>query len=72
MTMLMLKLTAEDHFPVPGGAVTCGLRTWLPRKQRRHDWTSLGLDTRNLGDKGFCDVEIFACWNCGRDKKGKS
>ena len=58
--------------PVAGDAVTCGLRADLPKKQRRHERVSLGMDTRNLGDLGFWDVEIFACMVCGRDAKGSS
>jgi hypothetical protein len=58
--------------PVSGQAVTCGLRADLPKKQRRHEWVSLGMDTRNLGDRGFWDVEVFACMICGRDDKGSS
>jgi hypothetical protein len=54
--------------PVPGGRVKCGLRTDLPTKQRRHDWISLGNDTRNRGSHGFLDCEILACRQCGTDK----
>lgn len=61
-----------DLLPVPGDRITCGLRMDWFRKQRRHTFVSLGMDVRNLGDKGFCDVEIFACVVCGRDQKGKS
>lgn len=55
-------------FPVPGDRVKCGLREDLPRKQRRHAWVSLGQDTRNRGEHGFRDVEIWACAECGADK----
>lgn len=58
--------------PVDGNAVTCGLRTDRPKKQRRHPWVSLGMDTQNLGDKGFWDVELKACIDCGRFDKGSS
>jgi hypothetical protein len=52
--------------PVP---VKCGLRTDLPKKQRRHIWARLGLDTRNAGSEGFKDYEILACMICGSDRK---
>ena len=58
--------------PVAGDAVTCGLRADRPKKQRRHERVSLGMDTRSLGEAGFFDVEIFACMECGRDSKGSS
>lgn len=58
--------------PVPGDTVKCGLRTDLPKKQRRHTWVDLGTDVRNLGEKGFREVQIHACIICGADKKGKS
>ena len=58
-------------FPVPGTTVKCGLRTDVPKINRRHLWASLGVDTRNFGDLGFKDCEIFACVRCGMDKKGK-
>lgn len=57
-------------FPVPGDAVTCGLRTDVPKNCRRHLWASLGIDTRNFGDLGFKDCEISACVRCGMDKEG--
>lgn len=55
-------------FPVPGDRVKCGLRLDLPGKERRHDFVSLGLDTRNCGTAGFLDREILACVRCGTDK----
>ena len=66
------KLSDGPVFPVAGDAVTCGKRTDVPRINRRHLRVSLGMDTRNLGDKGFWDVEIFACVRCGQDCKGSS
>jgi hypothetical protein len=48
--------------------VKCGLRADLPKKERRHDWVPLGLDTRNRGSRGFLDCEISACRACGTDK----
>ena len=54
-------------FPVPGEMITCGLRTDLPRKQRVHDYVSLGPDFKNKGTEGICEVLVFACTVCGRD-----
>jgi hypothetical protein len=56
-------------FPVDGHIVRCGNRKDLPKKQRIHDYVSMGIDTRNLGEIGFRDVDIFACAICGADKK---
>ena len=54
-------------FPVNGDMITCGLRLDLPRKQRVHDYVSLGLDFKNAGEKGIVQVIVFACTICGRD-----
>lgn len=67
----MMDETDDDAtmlFPVPGGRVKCGNRTDLPKKQRRHDWVTLGPDVRNRGSRGFEEVEIRACRECGTDK----
>lgn len=64
--------TAQDEetslFPVPGDRVKCGNRPGLPKRERRHDWVSLGPDTRNRGSHGFADCEVYACQECGTDK----
>ena len=54
-------------FPIQDAPVTCGLRTDLPRKQRVHDYVSLGKDFKNKGIAGICEVIVFACSVCGRD-----
>jgi len=56
-------------FPVWGDMPTCGLLLDLPRKQRRHRWVSLGRDFKNKGTEGICEVEVFACWRCGKDRR---
>jgi hypothetical protein len=71
--MDMLPVAPEAHdaaLPLPGDRVVCGLRFELPKNERGHDWTSLGVDTRHSGEFGeFVDMEIFACMECGRDKQ---
>jgi len=57
-------------FPLPGGLISCGNRKDLPKKQRVHDWVSLGFDTMNKSEKGICEVLVFACTRCGRDWRG--
>jgi hypothetical protein len=57
--------------PVDGGAVTCGNRRDLVKKQRRHHWVYLGLDVDNHGVKGFREVAVFACVLCGKDRRLK-
>ena len=49
----------------PGDAVSCGNRKDLPKKQRRHDWRSMGADICYGGDgfRGLAMVE--ACIRCG-------
>jgi hypothetical protein len=59
----------ELLFPVWGMLPTCGLLTELPRKQRVHHWVSLGLDWKNKGTEGICEVEVFACMRCGKDRR---
>jgi hypothetical protein len=70
--MAALAIAADEEvvaaLPVPADRVKCGLRTDLPKKERRHDWLSLGTDTRNRGSHGFLDCEILACRQCGTDK----
>lgn len=66
------RLSDGPVFPVPGDRVKCGNRTDVPKKQRRHLKAPMGTDTRNLGELGFWDVEIFACVRCGMDIKGSS
>jgi hypothetical protein len=59
-----------DILPVPGDRVVCGMRFELPKSERGHEWTSLGIDTRHSGEFGeFTDMEIFVCLECGRDKQ---
>lgn len=54
-------------FPITDAPVTCGLRTDLPRKQRVHDYVSLGKDFKNQGELGIVEVIVFACSTCGKD-----
>ena len=54
-------------FPVDGDMITCGNRKDLTRKQRVHDYVSLGKDFKNKGIAGICEVIVFACSVCGRD-----
>jgi len=56
-------------FPVEGGMLSCGLRADLPKKQRRHEYVSLGTDWKNKGTEGIIEVEVLACLRCGRDKR---
>jgi hypothetical protein len=53
---------------VPGGTVKCGNRFDLPKRQRVHDYVSLGLDTRNSGPLGYVDGTVLVCVVCGADK----
>ena len=57
------------NFPVEGNPVTCGLRTDLPRKHRRHAWEDLGDDFTNKGEQGIVQVPVQACTACGKDKR---
>lgn len=59
-----------SHFPLAQPApVTCGNRSDLPKKERRHTWASMGRDVRNAGSAGFKEYLIGACVTCGRDEK---
>jgi hypothetical protein len=55
-------------FPVPGWTTKCGLRTWLPKKERIHNYVELGRDVRNGADRGFIEGTVYACQVCGMDK----
>jgi hypothetical protein len=55
--------------PVPGDRVSCGNRTDLPRKLRRHAWAPMGPDVSNHGEHGIVQVEVQACLVCGKDKR---
>lgn len=65
----MLTDVIIRHFPVPGTEITCGSRTWLYRRLRVHLWVPLGFDTANKGTEGICEVLVYACWTCGKDKR---
>jgi hypothetical protein len=54
-------------FPIQDAPVTCGNRKDLPRKQRVHDYVSLGIDVKNKGTLGIVEVIVFACSICGKD-----
>jgi hypothetical protein len=58
-------------FPLDNPSIPCGLRTDLPKKQRVHHYIPMGRDIRNGGEKGFIELEIYACEKCGHDKAKK-
>ena len=64
---MMLFDIAGGDLP-PGDTVKCGNRTDLRKAQRRHDYQLLGPDSRNGGDRGFVDGNVYACGRCGADK----
>lgn len=55
------------HFPVRGWTTKCGLRTWLPKKERRHVYEPAGRDVRNKGDHGYVKCDVRVCTRCGHD-----
>jgi len=64
----MEPLDPNFKFPA-GGTVKCGLRTWLPKRERRHEWRDAGLDWRyniTTGAIRLCKVKI--CIECGKDE----
>jgi hypothetical protein len=68
-----MDVKAEDLFPVAAPpAVKCGLRTDLPKAQRRHQRVYLGTDPRHAGDGGFEQLHIYACAVCGQDKQTRT
>lgn len=56
------------HFPVSGWRTKCGLRTWLIKKERVHEWAVLGTDVRNYEAYGAIHGTVYACVRCGTDK----
>jgi hypothetical protein len=62
-----------DWFPLADPpAITCGNRTDLFKKQRRHVWVCLGWDARHMGDGSFQDCWVRACARCGRDQYSRT
>lgn len=59
-----------ELLPVDPAAVTCGLRTDLPRRERVHRYAELGYDVRHAGDGGRRMTRIRACVRCGHDRQG--
>lgn len=68
--MEMTDAEVEKHFPVGGWRTKCGNRTWVPKKERVHDYVLLGnSEIRNSGTaRGFIFGHQFACAKCGADK----
>lgn len=65
----MTDAEVEKHFPVQGWRLKCGLRTDLPKKERVHDYASLGPEQRNSGTaRGYIHGTVYACARCGMDR----
>lgn len=59
----------DPHFRFPpAGVITCGLRTWLPKRLRRHDWRDAGQDIRHQFDGTFALATVKICIACGKDE----
>ena len=54
-------------FPVRGWLMKCGLRHWLPKKERRHIYEPAGRDVRNKGERGYVECDVRVCTRCGFD-----
>jgi len=63
-----------DEVPLDGEGrpVSCGNRTDLPKRERRHDPRYLGTDMRHANDGGIEELHIYACAVCGRDKQTRT
>jgi hypothetical protein len=60
-------LDPEWIFP-SSEAITCGLRTYLPRRLRRHDYRYAGTDVRHqFRDGAYADCHVAICIACGHD-----
>jgi hypothetical protein len=64
-------MTDWTIFPLDNPSISCGLRTDLTKKERVHHYIPMGRDVRNGGEKGFIELEIYACERCGHDKAKK-
>lgn len=68
----MREMTDDEiaaYFPVQGWRLKCGLRTYLPKKERVHDPVRLGTEQRNSGtSRGYIHGTVYACYNCGFDR----
>jgi hypothetical protein len=60
-----------EVFPLAAPEKKCGLRTDLPKKERRHLWVELGTDVRHVDKpEPAREMRIRACRRCGTDKQG--
>lgn len=56
-------------FSLPSGeSVKCGLRTELPKKERRHKFLDAGMERRYSGDGWFQLRIVLICSECGTEK----
>lgn len=72
--MYVAELTdaeVAELFPINTPMVKCGLRTDLPKTQRRHVWAELGEDVRHVDKpEPSRNMRVRACIRCGADKQG--
>jgi hypothetical protein len=61
----MLNIAEFLNNQPAGDAVSCGNRTDLFKKQRRHDWRSMGLDICHGGDGRYSPALVKVCIQCG-------
>ena len=60
-----------ELLPVDPAAISCGLRTDLPKKQRVHKFAELGTDVRHSGADGRARMtRVRVCVRCGADRQG--
>lgn len=55
-----------------GGTPSCGNRTDLFKKQRRHIWLDAGTDVRHMGDGSYGMARVRICARCGKDAYSKA
>jgi hypothetical protein len=64
----MVPLNPYFKFPAYG-TISCGKRTDLVKKLRRHAWRDAGLDIRHDPDSGeMRPRRVKICIACGRDE----
>jgi hypothetical protein len=58
----------DPDFTFPSSeAITCGLRAYLPKRLRRHDYRDAGTDIRHQFDGTFVLARVAICIACGKD-----
>lgn len=68
-TAVIYGMLPIDITEFPEALISCGNRTDLFRKNRRHIWVDMGDDVTNKGTEGIVQVPVRVCARCGKDDR---